>query len=148
MKKKAIVLSLLFLCVFGLAGCRSGDKENGTKGAETTKAESQVKELSMDTLVADLEDAILSGESQLTCVYKGKAEDLNQKVTEELPEQMDNSYLCKNLLDHVDTTWGWKNGKGCLRTDLSGRCGASGRSGRQPGASAGDSDPGLGRTRR
>ena len=105
MKKKAIVLSLLFLCVFGLAGCRSGDKENGTKGAETTKAESQVKELSMDTLVADLEDAILSGESQLTCVYKGKAEDLNQKVTEELPGQMDNSYLCKNLLDHVDTTW-------------------------------------------
>ena len=69
LKKKAIVLSLLFLCVFGLAGCRSGDKENGTKGAETTKAESQVKELSMDTLVADLEDAILSGESQLTCVY-------------------------------------------------------------------------------
>lgn len=105
MKKKAIVLSLLFLCVFGLAGCRSEDKENGTKGAETTKAESQVKELSMDTLVADLEDAILSGESQLTCVYKGKAEDLNQKVTEELPGQMDNSYLCKNLLDHVDTTW-------------------------------------------
>ena len=116
MKKKAIVLSLLFLCVFGLAGCRSGDKENGTKGAETTKAESQVKELSMDTLVADLEDAILSGESQLTCVYKGKAEDLNQKVTEELPGQMDNSYLCKNLLDHVEYHMGtgWKNGKGCL----------------------------------
>lgn len=105
MKKKAIVLSLLFLCVFGLTGCQSGDKENETKGAETTKAERQVKELSMDTLVADLEDAILSGESQLTCVYKGKAEALNQKVTEELPGQMDNSYLCKNLLDHVDTTW-------------------------------------------
>lgn len=105
MKKKAIVLSLLFLCVFGLAGCRSGDKENGTKGAETTKAENQAEELSMETLVADLEDAILSGKSELTCVYKGKAEDLNQKVTEELPGQMDNSYLCKNLLDHVDTTW-------------------------------------------
>ena len=105
MKKKAIVLSLLFLCVFGLAGCRSEDKENGTKGAETTKAESQVKELSMDTLVADLEDAILSGESQLTCVYKGKAEELNDRVNEELPDQMEKSYLCKNLLDHVDTTW-------------------------------------------
>ena len=93
MKKKAIVLSLLFLCVFGLAGCRSGDKENGTKGAETTKAENQAEDLSTETLVADLEDAILSGESDLTCVYKGKEEDLNHKVTEELPGQMDNSYL-------------------------------------------------------
>lgn len=83
------------LCVFGLAGCRSGDKENGTKGAETTKAESQVKELSMDTLVADLEDAILSGESQLTCVYKGKAEDLNQKVTEELPDRWTTAIFAK-----------------------------------------------------
>ena len=93
MKKKAIVLSLLFLCVFGLTGCQSGDKENETKGAETTKAENQAEDLSTETLVADLEDAILSGESEPTCVYKGKAEDLNQKVTEELPGQMDNSYL-------------------------------------------------------
>ncbi len=105
MKKKAIVLSLLFLCVFGLAGCRSGDKKNGAKGAETTKAENQAEELSMETLVADLEDAILSGESELTCVYKGKAEELNDRVNEELPDQMEKSYLCKNLLEHVDTTW-------------------------------------------
>lgn len=105
LKKKAIVLSLLFLCVFGLTGCQSENEKNGTKGAETTKTENQAEELSMETLVADLEDAILSGESELTCVYKGKAEELNERVNEELPDQMEKSYLCRNLLEHVDTTW-------------------------------------------
>lgn len=95
MKIKYITISAILAFGICVGGC----------GNNQTQEETDVKELSMEDLTNQLREGILDGKSEITCTYQGKANELNQKVNEELEDYLAEDYLCKNLLNSVNIDW-------------------------------------------